>query len=70
VSWALRWVEVSHLLLVELRKPEALNADLWAAITDSLARLKSAVASADRSLTIGTAKDLVEAVAREVLASR
>lgn len=59
-----------HMLGDELPQPSALNSVAWAAIQDPFSRLRSAVASNDRPLIVGSAKELVEATARVVLEAR
>ncbi|MEU7923196.1 MULTISPECIES: abortive infection family protein [Micromonospora] len=60
----------THVLTAELPRPEALGHAAWAAIQDPFQRLRSAVATNDRPLVVGSAKDLVEATARVVLDAR
>lgn len=55
---------------VTLRCPEGLGPDRWGAIEATAQRLSQALSSDDRSLAIGTAKELVESTARVVLEAR
>jgi hypothetical protein len=55
---------------LELQRPDGLEDTSWAAIQDCLDRLQRAVRDEDRLLTVGSAKELVEATARVVLDAR
>jgi hypothetical protein len=55
---------------LELQRPDGLEDAAWASIEDCLNRLQRAVRDNDRLLTVGAAKELVEATARVVLHAR
>ncbi len=58
---------IRHMVGEELPRAEWLAADQWAAITDAHKRLVRAVSEDDRPLVVGSAKELVESVARATL---
>ena len=53
-----------------LRRPAHLDDGHWSEIENLETRLKGAYEANDRALVIGTAKDLIEAVAKIVLENR
>jgi hypothetical protein len=57
----------THVLSAALVKPAPLPDAAWASIDDVFRRLREACGRNDRPLIVGSAKDLVEAVARVVL---
>jgi hypothetical protein len=63
-------IVTTHVLAAELPKPDALDAASWAAILDPFERLRRNAQADDRPAIVGSAKDLVEAVARVVLSAR
>jgi hypothetical protein len=55
---------MTHLASFELHRPTALDEPSWDAVQDGFARLQRAVTQDDRPLVVGSAKDLIESVAR------
>ncbi|XVV32965.1 abortive infection family protein (plasmid) [Streptomyces sp. CA-100214] len=60
---------IKKLLQEPLPHSEALQSEQWQAITEALDRLRRAVDADDRPLVVGSAKELVEGVARVILVS-
>ncbi|WP_338774383.1 abortive infection family protein [Nocardia vulneris] len=54
----------------DLMRPTGIDSQAWAAIVSHRDRLTGAIAGADRSLTLGRAKELAESVARVVITER
>ena len=55
---------------VDLRRPEGLEDDHWSAITEGSGRLQRAGRQHDAQLVVGSAKELVETVAKVVVSAR
>ena len=58
---------IQHLVQQPLPRPQGLQHDQWQAVEDAYDRLATAVATDDRPLVVGSAKELVECVARVTL---
>ncbi|MEV0175417.1 abortive infection family protein [Streptomyces sp. NPDC050803] len=58
---------IQHLVQQPLPRAEGLQHDQWRAVEDAYGRLAAAVAADDRPLIVGSAKELVECVARVTL---
>lgn len=56
-------------MTINLQRPLGLENDTWAAVEEHIGRLQRAEGAGDRALVIGSAKDLVETIAKIVLDS-
>jgi hypothetical protein len=59
-----------HVIAANLPRPEALDGDAWAAIRHHVDKLSGACQSGMPMAAVGSAKELVESIARVVLAAR